>query len=160
MAAKKAKSKKRLSGKSAERPKKFTAYLDAAVGCAEVIEAFGAQKIKYKLHLDYAQPYTHDDTWLPRVGRNKWVLLTTDDRMQYRGAEAAAIKRYRVRSFVFRSHMSGTGMASFLIKMMPAMRQFCGRHRAPFIGLLLPSEKIKLVMDEHGRVGPLKRIMT
>jgi hypothetical protein len=156
MAAKKAKSKKRSSGRSEGRPKKFTAYLDAAVGCTEVIEAFNREKIKYKLHLDYAKPYTHDPTWLPRVGRNKWVLLTTDDKMQHRGAEAAAVRAYKVRSFVFRSHMTGADMAKFLWKMMPAMRRFCGRHEAPFIGHLQPNGKIKLVMDKDGLVGRLR----
>ena len=156
MAAKKAKSKKPLSGKSVERPKKFTAYLDAAVGCAEVIEAFGREKIKYKLHLDYANPHTHDSTWLPRVGKNRWVLLTTDDSMQYRGAEKAAIMAYKVRSFVYCSHMSGTEMARFLVKKMPEMRRFCGLHGAPFIGFL-SNKRIKLVLDKDGRiVGPLR----
>jgi hypothetical protein len=130
--------------------------LDAAVGCAEVIEAFGREKIKYKLHLDYAKPHTHDSTWLPRVGKYHWVLLTTDDSMQYRGAETAAIRAHKVRSFVFPSHMSGTDMAHFLVKKMPEMRRFCGIHGAPFIGFL-SSKKIKLVLDKNGRVdGPLR----
>jgi len=153
MAAKRAKSGKRSSGKSAARPKKFTAYLDAAVGCHEVMAAFRREKIKFQLHLEHFRPNTADTTWLPFVGKRNWVLLTTDDRMQHRAAEAAAIKRYRVRSFVYRSQLPGLDMAKFLVKMMPKMRQFCGTHEAPFIGFLYPKGEIKLVMDRNGLVG-------
>lgn len=156
MAAKKAKSGKRSRGRRAEQPRKFTSYLDAGVGCAEVVDAFDVAKIKYKLHVSFFNPYTHDDTWLPKVGKNNWVLLTTDDRMAHRGAEAQAIKTYGVRSFVFKSHMRGPDMAKFLLKMMPAMRRFCGKHEKPFIAFLQPNRKIKIVMDKNGIVGPLK----
>jgi hypothetical protein len=153
MAAKKAKSGKRSSGKSATRPKKFTAYLDAAVGCHEVMVAFRREKIKFQLHLDHFRPNTSDTTWLPVVGKHKWVLLTTDDRMQHRAAEAAAIKQYKVRSFVYKSQFQGQDMAKFLIRMMPEMRQFCGKHDAPFIGFLYPKGDIKLILDKYGLVG-------
>src|SRR5512143_491855 len=119
MVARKAKSGKRSSGKSVKRPKKFTSYLEASLSCAEVMEAFDREKIKYKKHSDYAKPNTHDDTWLPRVGTNGWVLLTTDDKMQYRVAEAQAIKTYKVRSFVIKSHMRGADIANFLVRNMP-----------------------------------------
>lgn len=118
MVARRAKSGKQSSGKPAKRPKKFTACLDASLSCAEVMRAFDREKIKYKKHAEYAKPNTHDDTWLPRVGKNKWVLLTTDDSMQYRGAEASAIKTFKVRSFVIKSHMRGDDIADFLVKNM------------------------------------------
>src|SRR6185437_8237364 len=126
MTAKKLKSGQRSSGRSAGRPKKFTAYLEASVGCKEVMLAFDAAKIKYKQHSSYFSPNTHDPTWLPTVGRHGWVLLTTDDKMHYRLAEKHAILTFKVRSFVFESHMRGEDMARFPVKMMPAMRRFCG----------------------------------
>lgn len=155
MASKKRKSKRRSNGRSAGRPKKFTAYLDAAVGCSEVKEAFNANKIKYKLHTSFYRPSTPDKEWLPRVGREGWVLITTDDSMQYRGAEKAAIMAYKVRSFVFKPRMDGRGIARFLVRMMPAMRRFCGLHGRPFIGSLLESGTIRLILDNRGIVsGP------
>lgn len=155
MASKKRKSKRRLNGRSAGRPRKFTAYLDAGVGCAEVIEAFDSNKIKYKLHTSFYRANAHDTEWLPRVGREGWVLLTTDDSMQYRGAEKAAIMTYRVRSFVFKPLKDGSGMARFLLRMMPAMRRFCGRHGRPFIGSLLDGGTIRLILDRTGVIsGP------
>lgn len=153
MVARKARSGKRSSGKSAERPKKFTACLDASLSCVEVMEAFDKEKIKYKRHTDYAKPNTHDDTWLPRVGKNRWVLLTTDDSMQYRVAEARAIRAFKVRSFVIRSQMRGQDIARFLVKNIARMRRFCGNHEAPFIAFVKPSGEIKLVMDSHGLVN-------
>jgi hypothetical protein len=43
-------------------------------------------------------------------------------------------------------------MAQFLVKMMPAMRRFCGRNEVPFIGYLQPGLTIKLVMNKDGLV--------
>jgi hypothetical protein len=114
------------------------------------MKAFDKEKIKYKKHAEYAQPNTHDDTWLPRVGKNKWVLITTDDSMQYRGAEASAIKTFKVRSFVIKSHMQGDDIARFLVKQMPKMRRFCGKHDPPFIAFVRPKGEIKMVMDKMG----------
>ena len=148
MAAKRAKSEKRSSGKPVARPKKFTCYLDASVGCLEVTQAFDRSKIKYRLHTNFFQPNTLDPTWLPFIGKKGWVLLTTDDKMHYRGAEKQAILTFKVRSFVYKSQMRGDDMARFLVRMMPAMRRFCGKHERPFIGFLLPSGSIKLILDK------------
>ncbi len=123
------------------------------------MSAFDRDKIKYKKHIDYAHPNTHDDTWLPRVGKKGWVLLTTDDSMQYRGPEAQAIKTFKVRSFVIKQQMRGDDIAAFLVKNMARMRRFCGRHEAPFIGFLQSSGEIKLVLDKNGLVGPLGRLI-
>jgi hypothetical protein len=152
MTARKAKSARRLSGRSAGRPKKFTAYLEASVSCKEVMEAFDKAKVKYKSHSSYFSPNTADPTWLPFVGRHGWVLLTTDDKMPYRLAEKHAILTFKVRSFVFQSHMRGDEMARYLVRMMPAMRRFCGKHEKPFIGYLQPSGGIKLLLDKTGLV--------
>jgi len=153
MASRKTKSERRSSGRSAGRPKKFTAYLDAGVGCLEVTDAFDRNKIKYKLHTKAFPPNTQDPEWLPFVGRSRLVLITTDDSMQYRGAEKRAIQTFKVRSFVYKPKMLGLDMARFLVKMMPAMRRFCGAHERPFIGFLMPSGKIKLVLDKSGIVS-------
>jgi hypothetical protein len=126
--------------------------LEASVACKEVMLAFDAAKIKYKRHSSYFAPNTHDPTWLPMVGRHGWVLLTTDDKMHYRLAEKHAILAFKVRSFVFQSHMRGEDMARFLVKMMPAMRRFCGKHDKPFIGFIQPSGTIKLLLDKTGLI--------
>lgn len=152
MAAKNRKSGKRSSGKSVRRPRKFTCYLDATSGCLEVRQAFDREKIKYRLHTDFYSPHAEDRTWLPFVGKNGWVLITTDDSMPYSGAEKQAILTFKVRSFVYKSHMIGSDIARFLVKMMPAMRRFNGAHERPFIGYLVPSGGIKLIMDKRGVV--------
>ena len=115
--------------------------------------AFDVAKIKYKRHSSFFQPNTQDPTWLPFIGRHGWVLLTTDDKMPYRLAEKHAILTFKVRSFVFQSHLRGEDMARFLVKMMPAMRRFCGKYEKPFIGFLQPSGKIKLILDKTGLVA-------
>jgi hypothetical protein len=143
MAARNRKSGKRSSGKSVGRPRKFTCYLDATSGCLEVTQVFDREKIKYRLHTSIFSPHAEDHTWLPYVGQNRLVLITTDDSMPYSGAEKWAILKFKVRSFVYKSHMKGDEIARFLVKMMPAMRRFNGAHERPFIGYLMPSGGIK-----------------
>jgi PIN like domain len=124
--------------------------LDASSGAFEVIKAFDREKIKYKLHTSFFSAHAHDSTWLPFVGTNGWVLLTTDDSMAYSIVEKEAIMHFKVRSFVYKSHMLGDEIASFLVRMMPAMRRFNGSHEKPFIGYLMPTGRIKLIMDKNG----------
>jgi PIN like domain len=150
MAAQNRKSRKRSSGKSGGRPRKFTCYLDASSGAFEVTKAFSREKIKYKLHTNFFSAHTHDSTWLPFVGTKGWVLITTDDSMAYSVVEKHAIMEFKVRSFVYKSHMTGDEIARFLVKMMPAMRRFNGSHERPFIGYLMPNGRIKLIMDKNG----------
>jgi len=78
------------------------------------------------------------------------VLITTDDSMPYSLSEKHAILKFRVRSFVYKSHMIGDQIARFLCEMMPAMRRFNGSHERPFIGYLMPGGTIKLIMDRQG----------
>ncbi|HEV2990678.1 MAG TPA: hypothetical protein VG759_19735 [Candidatus Angelobacter sp.] len=118
----------------------------------EVIQAFDREKVKYKLHTSFFSAHTEDSTWLPFVGRKGWVLITTDDSMAYSGTEKRAILTFKVRSFVYKSHMRGEEIARFLVKMMPAMRRFNGAHDRPFVGYLLPSGSIKLILDKTGVV--------
>jgi hypothetical protein len=70
--------------------------------------------------------------------------------MPYSGAEKQAIMAFKVRSFVYKSHMVGNEIARFLVRMLPAMRRFNGAHERPFIGYLTPSGSIKLIMDKDG----------
>ena len=51
-------------------------------------------------HLQDHYPADAKDTdWLPRIGRDEWILLTRDDRVRFRPAELGAIKQHRVGAF-------------------------------------------------------------
>ena len=44
---------------------------------------------------------TPDEAWLASAGRNRWVVLTRDQRIRYRQLELLALREARVRAFVF-----------------------------------------------------------
>ena len=51
-------------------------------------------------HLQDHYPADAKDTdWLPRIGRDEWILLTRDNRVRFKPAELGAIKQHRVGAF-------------------------------------------------------------
>jgi len=75
-----------------------------------------------------------DETWLPIVGSNGWVLLTTDKRIRYNLLEKRALEQHAVREFVFASgNLSGEDMAAALALALPKMRRLSARTKPPFV---------------------------
>ena len=48
---------------------------------------------------DHYAPDAADTEWLPRIGRDQWILITRDDRVRFNPAELAALKQHRVGAF-------------------------------------------------------------
>jgi len=45
--------------------------------------------LRIELHDDHFPQDTPDPTWLPVVGAKKWIVLTSDGRIRYRGRSIA-----------------------------------------------------------------------
>src|SRR5688572_17543917 len=65
---------------------------DAGWSLRTHIEVYGAQDQEIR-----------DAEWLELCGREGWSVLTMDQRIRYRPAEIAAIRRHRVRAFALAS---------------------------------------------------------
>jgi len=93
--------------------------------------------IRFERHLSHFSRGTLDEVWLPFVGRNRWVLLTTDKRMRYNLLEKRALEESNVREFVFASgNLSGTEMAAALEIALRKMQKMCRRFLPPFVAAI------------------------
>jgi PIN like domain len=111
MIARRRKLKKRSDGSehSQPPPEEFVLYLDENLCNSTAIqEALTRSRIRFERHLTHFSRGTLDEVWLPFVGKNGWVLLTTDKRMRYNLLEKRALEESNVREFVFASgNLSG-----------------------------------------------------
>jgi len=86
-----------------------------------------------------------DDEWLPEVGSNGWILLTSDKRIRYNLLEKHALEIHAVREFVFTSgNMSGQDMAKALEVALKKMRSFCRRTKPPFVASITRTGEVYL----------------
>ena len=101
--------------------------------------------VRFERHLAHFQSGTLDEVWLPLVGSNGWILLTSDKRIRYNLLEKRALKVHAVREFVFTSgNMSGQDMAAGLKLALPKMRTFSSRTKPPFVASITSTGEIHL----------------
>ncbi len=93
--------------------------------------------VRFERHLAHFPRGTADETWLPLVGSNGWILLTTDKRIRYNFLEKHALAVHAVREFVFASgNMSGQDMAGALELALPKMRRLFRKVDPPFVAAI------------------------
>ena len=101
--------------------------------------------IRFERHLAHFERGTSDETWLPFVGSNGWILLTNDKRIRYNLLEKRALEIHVVREFVFTSgNMSGQDMAAVLEEALNKMRSFCRRTEPPFVASITRAGEVHL----------------
>jgi hypothetical protein len=148
MSARRSKSKKRSDGSelSLSLPEDFVLYLDENLCNSTVIlETLKKLGVRFERHLNHFSRGTLDESWLPLVGKNGWVLLTTDKRMRYNLLEKRALEKNRVREFVFASgNMSGQEMAETLELSIRKMLNMCSRIDPPFVAAIMRSGEVHL----------------
>jgi PIN like domain len=148
MSARINKSKKRSVGseRSLSLPEDFVLYLDENLCNSTVIlETLTKLGVRFERHLTHFSRGTLDESWLPLVGRNGWVLLTADKRIRYNLLEKRALDKNRVREFVFTSgNMSGQEMAEALEQGIRKMANMCSRIDPPFVAASTRSGEVHL----------------
>jgi len=91
-------------------------------------------QVRHERHLSHFARGALDETWLPFVGTNGWVLLTADKRIRYNFLEKRALQESGVREFVFASgNLSGVEMAAALEMAIQKMKKLCRKFDAPFV---------------------------
>jgi len=101
--------------------------------------------VRFERHLAHFSPGALDEVWLPLVGSNGWILLTSDKRIRYNLLEKRALKVHAVREFVFTSgNMSGQDMAAALELALNKMRNFCHRTKPPFVASITRTGEVHL----------------
>jgi len=105
--------------------------------------------VKHERHLSHFPRGTPDEVWLPKVGKEKWALLTADKRIRYNLLEKKALAEHRVMEFVFASgNLSGTEMGEALEKALPKMKRLAARTRPPFVAAITRMGEVHLRWSE------------
>src|SRR5690242_6504866 len=100
MAARSKKSRKRLGGKRSKPPKNFQIFLDENLHrCQPILDVLEEKSISVHRHYQHFDPGKEDSAWLPLVGKNKWVLITTDESFRYNELERLALVKHGVKVF-------------------------------------------------------------
>ena len=91
--------------------------------------------MKLLVHDDLFPQTATDVQWLSEAGKNHWLVLTKDERIRYRVAEIAALRKAGVKAFVLtaRKDLTGQEMAEVLVKALPKIRRLASSQPPPFI---------------------------
>ena len=155
MAARQRKSKKPSAGSarslSPSQPDDFVLYLDENLcNTRAILDSLTKLGVRFERHLAHFSPGTVDETWLPLVGSNGWILLTSDKRIRYNLLEKRALEIHAVREFVFTSgNMSGQDMAAALEAATHKMRNLCRRTKPPFVASLTRAGEVHLLWPKR-----------
>ncbi len=106
----------------------------------QVLEAAEVQAEPLLKHFSAGTP---DVVWLPTVGANGWVLLTSDAKIRYNLLERAAVRKHRVRMVYFtRNDIAGPEMAKALGKALGQIQTMLRSQPPPFAASLTRTGKI------------------
>ena len=127
-------------------PDPFTIFLDENhCNNKAILALLDEVGVPVERHLQHFPPGTRDEVWLQVVGKNGWVLLTTDKRIRYRAAEKMAVEMHSVRMFYFsKNMMSGAEMAAALRKALPRIRRLYELQLPPFCAAITRSGEVDL----------------
>ena len=74
-----------------------------------------------------------DADWLPRIGRDEWILLTRDDRVRFKPAELTAFKQYHVGAFFLGGKdRSRCDLIQQVVRNWPRMKELAAKTVKPF----------------------------
>lgn len=93
---------------------------------------------------------SEDTSFLPKVGKRGWILITADWHQRTRPREIADMQKYRVRHFAFPGNLGATAMARLLVSAKNNVLVCC-RDNEPFISANISKDgSVRLIRDNHG----------
>lgn len=110
-------------------PEPHTFFVDRALGKNVLPAGLRAAGLQIKVHDEWFAQKTPDATWLPEIGRRRWVLLTKDCNIRIDGLERRTLLANRVAAFMLkRGDLTAEGMIGIFVKahdgMLRALRRF------------------------------------
>lgn len=127
-------------------PDRLAIYLDENhCNNKRVLAVLQDAGVQTERHLDHFARGTPDEDWLPFVGNNGWILLTTDKRIRHRVNERQAVIQNSIRMFYFSiNDISGEQMATALAKALPEMYKLCAKQKPPFFAAITRTGEVYL----------------
>lgn len=97
--------KRSVPSSASQKPReKLTFFLDRQLGRHKIAAILRAAGLHVLVHDDHFPQNAPDVEWLTAAGKNKWIVITRDERIRYRVAEKQALRRAKVRAFVLAAH--------------------------------------------------------
>jgi len=140
--------KKPSAANSASKlPEELIFFLDRSLGKHIVAAALREAGEEVVIHDEQFQQNTPDTEWLTAAGQNGWVVLTKDERIRYRIAELAALRRANARAFVLtaRKDLSGPELAGIFVSALPRIRRLVAQQAPPFIAKIARDGTVALL---------------
>lgn len=128
------------------QPEDLVIYLDENhCNNKYILSVLKSAGIQVERHLDHFARGTPDEEWLPLVGMNGWVVLTTDKRIRYRSNERQAVIDHDIRMFYFsKNDMSGQQMGDALKKALPEIQKLYSTQPPPFFAAITRTGEVHL----------------
>lgn len=95
---------------------------------------------------------SEDTSFLPKVGKKGWVLITADWHQRTRPREIEDMRRYCVRHFALPGNLGAIAMARLLVSAKNNIRACC-RDNEPFISANIARDgSVHLIQDRQGNL--------
>jgi len=134
MSARKAKSRKRSAANSDALPDPPVFYLDRNFGKHLVAAPLRQAGHVVEIHDDHLPNDAPDEDWIALVARQRWIALTKDKNIRYRGAELAAVREHGARVFVLRAkNATGEQMAAIFVRNAGRLVRYASTRLPPFV---------------------------
>lgn len=150
---------KRASGASStsEPPRDSTVFfVDRCLGLRTVPDALQSAGFRVERHDDHYPPWMTDAEWLPEVGRQGWVILTKDKRLDKNQIELRALYNSGTPSFVLTGgSMTGEEAAAAFITAMPTVFRFLTKFHRPFVARVTASGTVRMYLTASGLIEKL-----
>lgn len=109
-------------------------FLDRTLDTALVRAALQSQPYPVLRHAELFEAATPDAEWLPAITARGGFVLTQERRLHYNPLELQALRASGAGTFIFVAKgLTGAGLAECVVRALPRLRRFVGRHPRPFV---------------------------
>lgn len=98
-----------------------------------------------EIHKDHFNSDCEDAEWLQAVGKNGWVVLTSDRKIRSRQVEVAAMLRSGVAAFVFTAGTTAEANAKSFLKALPQVEGCLEKYDRPFVAQITASGQVGIL---------------
>ena len=108
--------------------------------------------VRYRIYKQDVKPNagSEDTSFLPKVGKRRWVLITADWHQRTRPREIADMERYRVRHFALDGNLSAADKATLIVKAKNSIKACC-RDNAGFVSANVSRDgSVRVIRDSQG----------
>jgi predicted nuclease of predicted toxin-antitoxin system len=107
--------------------------------------------LSIEVHDDHFAQDAADEEWLAAIGKNKWIVLTKDDKIRYHPRELSALIDHGVRAFVLTArNVSAEEMAAIFLRARRKIEKFLSTHNGPFMVAVARSGALRVLWLKPG----------